>query len=740
VNAELTRQSLLDHATSYDLGFDRRRAGGPQRYNVGIEPEVPAETVDRIADRAESVRRRIDLDHLGVVVTGRYSPGDRDRLETDPDVKYVEVDGRVEALAQTVPWGIRRIEADLVRPDAGGDGPAVAVLDTGVDDDHPDLPTPAVGKCFVENCCGEATSHNGNDCNYAWSDDNDHGTHATGTVAAIENNEGVLGVGTGLDIMAGKVLDGGGSGLISGVVDGIKWATDNGADVINMSFGTPTDFSAVENACQYAVDNNVVVVAAAGNPGNCYNCDCASGCQDCDVYYPAAYSTVIGVSAVGPDDGLARYSATGPEIGLAAPGGYVCDGAESTSILSTIPPESDGDETSTDDDPGYAYIDGTSMAAPHVTGVAARVKAETSLTDTDAIRTHLQDSAEDIGLSDDEQGHGLVDAGNALRLNHVWSFDAGTRIQHASVAVSATRVIVGGLGSALYGLDRTDGTVEWQVDRAGELADSSPTLEGGTVYVGSGDGLLYALDVTGGTVEWTTSTDSAIVSTPHIVNGIAYVGSNDGTILAVDDANTGAVLWETALQRAVYTRPTVIDGRVVVMTRYGEVVALDSATGDEEWRVDTATGTAHSSPMVGDGRIYVGTDSVYALDPVDGSGIWERAFGGTVGSSPRYDPATDQVFIGSADGTVYALDATDGRIAWTRTTGGPVGSTPTVVDDRVLVGSDDGSLYLFDSSTGRRIASQTPGKSRSVPTVRDDVAYVSTWDGSVVAYSNVTGG
>lgn len=748
MKGDISRRETLKLASTA-----RTRAGGSQssdegRHNVGVVPSASERDVDEIADRADSVRRRIDLGHVGVVVTGIFSDDARDRLENDQRVRYVEPDGTVRKSSEIEPWGIDRIDADVVRTHGrAGNGATVAVLDTGIDDDHPDLPTPVQGKCFTDKCCGERSGcrfglegYNGNTCNFTWSDDDDHGTHVAGTVAALDDTEGVIGVGPRIDLMAGKVLDGCGGGSTSGVSDGIRWATDNGAHVINMSFGSSSGSSAIKDACQYAVDNNVVLVAAAGNPGNCSDCDCSSACTDCDVSFPAAYSTVIAVSATGPDDGLARYSAVGPEVELAAPGGYFCDDTDSTSILSTIPPESDDDESTTDDDPGYAYFNGTSMASPHVAGVAGLVVAETSLSDNSAIRQHLQSTAEDIGLSSDKQGHGLVDAENAVPLLAEWTFDAGSRIQYASAAVTSSRVFVGGLDDTLSALHRSDGTVDWQYDRTGELADSSPAVSDGTVYVGSGGGTIYALTATDGTVEWTTTTDSAIVSSPVVASGIVYVGSNDGTVRALDDATDGSELWSTDVGTSVFSTPAVASGTVFVTTNDGGVVALDASTGTEQWRFDTDTDTevGHSSPSVGNGRVYVAADAVYALDSSDGSVLWQTSYGGTVGSSPTYDGTTGQVIVGSADGSVYGLGASDGAVNWTHATGGPVGSTPVVTGDRVLVGSDDGGLYLLDLADGSELVKRSVGQIRTEPVVDSDVAFVGTWSGAILVFSNAT--
>jgi subtilisin len=146
--------------------------------------------------------------------------------------------------------------------------------------------------------------------------------------------------------------------------------------------------SVVKDAVQYAYNNGVLLVAAAGNDGPCTDC----------VGYPAAYQECIAISATTPSDSLSSYSSTGPEVELAAPGG-ADDGDDSTSVYSTIPG-------------GYDYYNGTSMATPHVSGAGGQLMAN-GYTNTDA-RSQLQSTAEDIGLADNEQGYGLLDAAAAL--------------------------------------------------------------------------------------------------------------------------------------------------------------------------------------------------------------------------------------------------------------------------------------------------------------------------------------
>jgi len=366
-------------------------AGGSEgdRVIVGLRANASFDVARR---NASSVHRELNFDDVGKAVSGRFSGAAIEALENNPNVRYVEENGEMQALAQTLPWGIDRVDADVLHDDGEtGNGADVAILDTGIDSDHYDLSgNVAGGKCFADECCGQATGgifgcdDNTNDCNYAWDDDNDHGTHCAGIADAVDDSEGVVGVSTEANLWAGKVLNGCGSGSYDNIAAGIEWAADQGFDVASMSLGGSSS-SVVKDACQYAYDNGVLLVAAAGNDGPCTDC----------VGYPAAYSTVIAVSATSSDDSLASFSSTGPEVELAAPG---------ESILSTVPPESSSD--------GLDTFSGTSMACPHVSGAGAQLMAN-GYTNTDA-RTRLQDSAEDIGLGDNEQGYGLLDAENAV--------------------------------------------------------------------------------------------------------------------------------------------------------------------------------------------------------------------------------------------------------------------------------------------------------------------------------------
>lgn len=294
-------------------------------------------------------------------------------LENNPNVRYVEADGRMRALS----WGYDRIDADAANDNGYlGEGADVAVLDTGIDADHPCLPNVGSGEAFVE-CSGT-------DCRYPWDDDNGHGTNVAGVIGASRSCDCTTGVAPGATLHAVKVLDGSGMGSFSDIAAGIEHVADQGWDVANISLGGSSGSRALKDACRYAYDRGVLLVGAAGGSG-----PCSGSC----VGYPAAYSEVVAVSATDENDDLASFSSTGPEIELAAPG---------TNLPTT---DSGGD---------CVTLSGTSFAAAHVSGVGALLTAE-GYTNTGA-RTRMRDTAEDLGLPSDQQGYGLVDAAAAVGL------------------------------------------------------------------------------------------------------------------------------------------------------------------------------------------------------------------------------------------------------------------------------------------------------------------------------------
>ncbi len=279
--------------------------------------------------------------------------------------------------AEELPWGIDRIDADVAWDTTRGTTIKVAILDTGIDLDHLDLQNNIKGNVNFIN-----PRKSGND-------DNGHGTHVAGIVAAVDNDIGVIGAGPEISLYAVKVLDRKGSGWLSDLIEGLQWCINNKMQVINMSLGSSSDNQSFHDAIIKTYQAGIIQVAAAGNNGGYGGA----------ITYPAKYPQTMAVSAVDEDDQFAYFSSYGEEIDLASPG---------VNINSTY---NDGD---------YEILSGTSMACPHITGTAALVLTTPiapdydfdcdQLWDPDEVKAKLEATAEDIGLSPEQQGSGLVDA------------------------------------------------------------------------------------------------------------------------------------------------------------------------------------------------------------------------------------------------------------------------------------------------------------------------------------------
>ncbi|NOW92591.1 subtilisin family serine protease [Clostridium beijerinckii] len=252
----------------------------------------------------------------------------------------------------------------------------VAVLDTGVDYTHPDL----------KNRVLKSKGYNFVDNNSDTMDDNGHGTHVSGIIAANANdNIGIAGIDGTLDvkIIPIKVLDSNGEGDVNDIVKGIKYAADNGADIVNLSFGANEKSKSIAEAISYAKSKGAFVVAAAGNDN-----------EDSDNISPAGDGAFT-VAAMSYNYKKASFSDYGNCIKVSAPG---------VEILSTVPG-------------GYEAWDGTSMAAPVATGIAAMVKAEDPNLSPSQIEDVLDSTANDIMSKgkNKQSGYGLIDAYNAIK-------------------------------------------------------------------------------------------------------------------------------------------------------------------------------------------------------------------------------------------------------------------------------------------------------------------------------------
>jgi thermitase len=281
-----------------------------------------------------------------------------------------------------------KASADIKAPAAweetiGSEAVTVAVIDSGVDLTHPDLVDKMKnsGRDFINN-------------DFDATDDYFHGTMVAGIIAAgTDNGEGISGVAWNCRILPVKVLDKTGTGTTDKVAQGIIYAADNGASVINLSLGATAGDETLRSALRYAYDKGVVIVAAAGNSGG-------------PVYYPAAYdSYVFAVAATDYNDVRASFSNIGSELDAAAPG---------VQILSAVPTWFFGPSSLP-----YGYADGTSLAAPHVSGLAALIKGlKPGLTPAQVMNI-IRYAADDVNASgyagkDEFLGYGRINMEKAL--------------------------------------------------------------------------------------------------------------------------------------------------------------------------------------------------------------------------------------------------------------------------------------------------------------------------------------
>ncbi|MEQ8198695.1 MAG: S8 family peptidase [Clostridiaceae bacterium] len=318
-------------------------------------------------------------------VIANFSAKDKKELEVESCIRSVEEDKVVRAAGRTrqhntiiqpeqiKPWGITKIKADSLWNISNGNSIKVAILDSGVDFSHPDLKEMIKG------------GYNALNSKKIPSDDYGHGTHVAGIIAASNNSIGVVGVSPNADLYVVKVLDGAGNGYSSDLIEGIGWAITNKMNIVNMSLeAQPSE--ALYNAIKKANESGIVQVSSSGNN------------PDNPVTYPAAYSEVISVTAIDSNDERAFYASTG-KVDIAAPGVDIY-----STYIGSI----------------YSIMSGTSMAAPHVTGVVALMLSNPLSVDLNLdgkvtpseVKQKLEKTAFDLGIpgKDNIYGSGLVNS------------------------------------------------------------------------------------------------------------------------------------------------------------------------------------------------------------------------------------------------------------------------------------------------------------------------------------------
>jgi subtilisin len=346
---------VFDQAPGQDEQEIVKRAGGEVRHSYSIVPAVSAYLSHRSLLALERQQSIVRIEPVLEVFPAMH--------EDDESNGYQ--------------WGAAHIGAHEAH-EAGytGEGIDIAVLDTGVDTDHPYLEIESGVDCTKP------------DCPEGQEDGNGHGTHVAGTLAAALDSP-VTGVAPGATLHAVKVLrDHDAGGFTDDILAGLQWAFDNDVHITNNSYGfdSEPEGPTIQRAFAATYEAGILHVTSAGNIGS------SSGAGD-SVLQPARYEEVIAVAATEEDDSRRSSSSTGPCLELAAPG---------SGIESATP----GGETDTSS--------GTSMAAPHVSGVAALIWAENDDLEHHDIRSILNDSATDIGETE-HVGHGLVHAPDALQ-------------------------------------------------------------------------------------------------------------------------------------------------------------------------------------------------------------------------------------------------------------------------------------------------------------------------------------
>lgn len=275
---------------------------------------------------------------------------------------------------QMYPWAIKQFDVEKAWRFSEGEQVNVAVIDTGCDLTHEDLKECLLpGKNFID--------HNSEP-----QDDNGHGTHVAGTIAAINNGIGMVGVAPKAKILPVKSLAGNGAGSHVSIADGVRWSVDNGAELITMSLGSPMPSKTLERAINYAINNNVVVFCAAGNSGN-----------SVDIQYPANFLPTISIGAIGRKLNVSSFSCCGDNLDFVAPG---------EDIISAVP----GDR--------YAKMTGTSMATPYAVGCAAlylslkkKINPNIKLDKNDFVKTFIKNAIPIVGQHSGDtryQGNGII--------------------------------------------------------------------------------------------------------------------------------------------------------------------------------------------------------------------------------------------------------------------------------------------------------------------------------------------
>nr|WP_255437451.1 S8 family serine peptidase [Thalassobacillus sp. CUG 92003] len=348
---------------------DNQTAG--KRMIIGFE-----DSVDEALLEDMDIKRHHTYEELNAVSV-TLTNSQADQLRSNSNVAWAENDQKVQTSKQKIGWGYNTLDvSQSTEWDLTGEGTDIAIIDTGIDADHPDLKVEG-GINLVEK--GDS-----------WDDDNGHGTHVAGVIGAQHNNIGTLGVAPKANLYAAKALDEEGDGWEGEIIAAVDWAIEEEMDIINLSLTSCQSSTGMKTVLDRAEEEGITVVAASGNGILC------DGEYLDDVMYPARYSNVASVGAVDRDQSRAVFSYGGDSLDFTAPG---------TQIYSTY--------ITTEDHPdGYKSMNGTSMAAPYVSGVFALLKQAYPHDSAKKLENRMINHTIDLGEDgkDFDYGHGLVQA------------------------------------------------------------------------------------------------------------------------------------------------------------------------------------------------------------------------------------------------------------------------------------------------------------------------------------------
>jgi subtilisin family serine protease len=406
---------------------------------------TPAELRDEVSDGSLKLVVVRDVDGLPVIETTFLdSKVDLEetlnRLNSDPSVVSVEPESQVRAFSTppyfTSQWGITTVASESVSATTQGAGIVVAVVDSGVNANNPDLAGRVMdgvdyrdgfsylnSSGLIDNCVSYTDARYFGrpvHADYGKYDPNGHGTHVAGVISS--NGIGVKSVAPQATIMPVRVLSSSGSGDVSDVACGVIYAANNGAHVINMSLGADEDSPSLRAAVSYAISKDVVVVAASGNDGT-------TGVNT----YPAALPDVIGVGAISnnSEQSIAYFSNQGNYVDVVAPG---------VGIWSTCSSPSEDCSTS-DGDSNYESLSGTSMATPFVAGLAALILSLDQDLRFSDVASIITSSAIDKGTPGYDQvfGFGLINAPAAITKTREMSAIYAQQVRDEQIAAAAVK-------------------------------------------------------------------------------------------------------------------------------------------------------------------------------------------------------------------------------------------------------------------------------------------------------------